>query len=789
MKTTAKTHSLIVAVLAGVSFISPSLLHAQTVVGGNGANATDSTVYSGSQSITKIGSNTVTLSGDNSYTGLTTVDQGRLVLGAGSGDYQHNASDFAINNASILSFGGVRFDLNNQTTGTVRTITFDAGGGNTFDTGTGVNLVDWRGSTYRSTGGARNFITGSSGLNINGGVTATLDVARGTDATTDLLVSTRFWNGGSLLKTGDGIATLTGTNSYSGTTTISAGTLQIGNGGTSGTLGAGAVTNNATLVFNRSDNPIVGNAISGTGEVIKTGAGNLRFSADNSYTGLTTVNQGRLILDAGSGVYLNNASDFLINNESTLAFSGFRFDLNNQTTGTARTITFGAGGGNTFDTGAGVNIVDWHGNTYRTTGGARNFITGSSGLNINTVPITLEVARGTDATTDLLISSRIYNAGSLVKTGDGIATLTGDNTYTGGTLVNAGTLILAGGSAVEGGSTATGPYTIGAGATLRVTAARFWFNGTPTFNFTADGGGTIDTATGVDFITGGNTTITTAGGARNQIIGSSGINLYVRTTTLNVARGTDATTDLLVSSRIYNAGSLVKTGDGIATLTGDNTYTGTTTVGAGTLAINGNNSGATGAVTVQSGATLAGSGTVGGATTIQSGATHAPGNSPGLQTFNSGLTYATGSTFQWELIGNTVDDRGLSFDGVDVSGGTLSIGTGVTSSLVFNTSGSSVSWADSFWASDRSWLVFANTNSPTLDSESLFDTIDLSTDSLGATLASVRTDASFAWNQQGNDVYLTYTAVPEPSTYALLILAAAGLAAHTWRQRRRRSGN
>jgi len=96
-----------------------------------------------------------------------------------------------------------------------------------------------------------------------------------------------------------------------------------------------------------------------------------------------------------------------------------------------RTITFGAGGGNTFDTGASVNIVDWHGNTYRTTGGARNFITGSSGLNINAAQITLDVARGTDATTDLLVSTHIFNVGSLVKTGAGVATLTGTNTYTG----------------------------------------------------------------------------------------------------------------------------------------------------------------------------------------------------------------------------------------------------------------------------------------------------------------------------------------------------------------------
>jgi autotransporter-associated beta strand protein len=459
MKTTTTTLFRTIALVVSASFLSSSPLQAQTVVGGDGANTTVSTVYSGSQSITKIGSNTVTLSGDNSYTGLTSVNQGRLVLGAGSGDYRFYASDFAINNASILSFGGVRFDLNNQTTGTVRTITFDAGGGNTFDTGTGVNLVDWHGSTYRSTGGMINFMTGSSGVNMSGSVVATLEVARGTDPEADLMVVTRFWNGGSLRKTGDGIAILTGANSYAGTTTIAGGTLQVGNGGTTGTLGAGAVTNNATLVFNRSDDTIVGNAISGTGAVIKSGTGTLQFSADNSYTGLTTVNQGRLVLGRGSGDYRNNASDFLITNGSTLAFSGARFDLNRETTGTARTITFGAGGGNTFDTGASVNIVDWHGNTYRTTGGARNFIAGSSGLNITAAQITLDVARGTDAATDLLVSTRIYNAGSLVKTGAGVATLTGTNTYTGTTTISAGELRI-------NGSIANSAVTVQSGASL-----------------------------------------------------------------------------------------------------------------------------------------------------------------------------------------------------------------------------------------------------------------------------------------------------------------------------------
>jgi hypothetical protein len=82
-------------------------------------------------------------------------------------------------------------------------------------------------------------------------------------------------------------------------------------------------------------------------------------------------------------------------------------------------------------------------------------------------------------------------------------------------------------------------------------------------------------------------------------------------------------------------------------------------------------------------------------------------------------------------------------------------------------------------------LVFDNANSPALLRTAVFDTINLSADSFGSTLNSVRSSASFAWNQQGTDVYLSYTAVPEPSTYGLLVLAAAALGFHAWRRRRR----
>jgi autotransporter-associated beta strand protein len=99
--------------------------------------------------------------------------------------------------------------------------------------------------------------------------------------------------------------------------------------------------------------------------------------------------------------------------------------------------------------------------------------------------------------------------------------------------------------------------------------------------------------------------------------------------------------------------SLVKIGSGVQTLVGANTYSGSTSVSAGTLLVNGDQSGATGAVTVAAGASLGGTGIVGGATTIQSGATLSPGASPGTLSFTQGLTLAAGGNYNWQILNAT----------------------------------------------------------------------------------------------------------------------------------------
>jgi autotransporter-associated beta strand protein len=100
----------------------------------------------------------------------------------------------------------------------------------------------------------------------------------------------------SLTKIGTGIFILTGSNTYSGPTTISGGALQIGDGGYSGTLGTASVADNAALIFNRYDNITIGNLVSGGGSLSQAGFGVLTLAAANTYSGSTYIFAGTLAL-------------------------------------------------------------------------------------------------------------------------------------------------------------------------------------------------------------------------------------------------------------------------------------------------------------------------------------------------------------------------------------------------------------------------------------------------------------------------------------------------------------
>lgn len=124
------------------------------------------------------------------------------------------------------------------------------------------------------------------------------------------------WDGHSLVKKGDGTLVLTGANSFSGTTTIDAGTLQIGNGGITGSV-AGNIVNGSKLVFSRSDSFSFAQTISGNGSLENIGNGLLTLSVVNAYTGNTILTAG--VISISSSANLGSENNQIVFNGGTLA--------------------------------------------------------------------------------------------------------------------------------------------------------------------------------------------------------------------------------------------------------------------------------------------------------------------------------------------------------------------------------------------------------------------------------------------------------------------------------------
>lgn len=160
--------------------------------------------------------------------------------------------------------------------------------------GAGTAQVNFDGATLRATASNAAFIGGFTGTELN-------IAAGGLNIDTGSFVDTAaspFTGVGALTKLGAGTLVLTGDSSYTGGTTISAGTLQLGNGDTSGSI-TGDVTNNGALAFDRSDTVVYNGQISGTGAVSQIGTGTTVLTGNNAYTGGTTISAGTLQLGSG----------------------------------------------------------------------------------------------------------------------------------------------------------------------------------------------------------------------------------------------------------------------------------------------------------------------------------------------------------------------------------------------------------------------------------------------------------------------------------------------------------
>lgn len=324
--------------LTGAGTIDNALAGTGTLTIG-GANATSTfngliKNTTGTTAITKTGTGTLTLTHANTHSGLTTIAQngGTLVitdpaaLGTGPVTIAKNGTN---SGTLALQLTGTN-TLTNTFNGFQSSTAFDGGGAAGIRNVSGNNKITSN-LTLTATGGNGITVQSDSGdgnfLELSGTISSTVnDNFRvfNFGGTGDGLVSGPIVNGLPTAafpckKDGSGTWTFTGTNTYTGSTTILQGTLRIGNGGTSGTLGAGGgVANNGTLAFNRSDALAVPNVISGTGSVVQSGGGVTTLSAENTYTGDTVVSAGTLELTHDS---LDDDADVRLTTGATLKLS------------------------------------------------------------------------------------------------------------------------------------------------------------------------------------------------------------------------------------------------------------------------------------------------------------------------------------------------------------------------------------------------------------------------------------------------------------------------------------
>jgi autotransporter-associated beta strand protein len=513
MKTTAKTHSLIVAVLAGASFISPSLLHGQFVVGTDGANATDATDYTGAESLEKVGTNTVSLIGNNTYTGGTTVTAGTLSIGDGgtsgsiTGNVLVNAgATLTFNRAGAVSLSGAVTGEGSITKFGEGTLTLSTAN-STYSGGTVIHSGTLR------LGGLNNLtsVVGSGTLTANPGTTIVLIANNPLGVDTSLVTPDVVLNGATLdggtrfagfrnLTLNDSTISRTssfwyknqpGTIAATGSSAIEGGIFYL-RPAAGATMPFDVATGGVLTVTSALRNDL------GTAGFAKTGAGTMVLSASNSFNGDTQVRDGTLQLAniaalSGSTLDLRAADiggvDFTVAGPQTYTLGGLSGSRNLDNAG--NTLAIGANNASTAYSGdlsgtggltkVGTGTLSLTGSS--TYGGPTTVAAGvlSIGAGGSTGAIAVDVLVNAGATLAfnradaVTFANVISGSGAVTKTGAGTLTLSATNTYTGTTTVSGG-LIVSGSIAdsatvVEnggwlGGTGTVGSLTIASGGTV-----------------------------------------------------------------------------------------------------------------------------------------------------------------------------------------------------------------------------------------------------------------------------------------------------------------------------------
>jgi len=776
---------------------------------GTSNNATFAGAISGTGGIEKLGTGAATLTGASNYTGTTAIREGVLAFNAGSisGNVAISGGELRSLQTTTLSgstnsTGGVisaatgtTLTLNGPTVGnriTIGSVGYEgtvlqniSGGNNSytlnivagsFQTTSG-NLaasiaVQERGTLLMTSSGMNTYdLSGSGKIIGTGGV---LDVYYG-DFSGVISGTAGLRTGNYELETG--VLLLTGENTYTGGSTLTGGSLQIGNGGTTGSIVSDVSTTTdsygykKSLIFNRSNDWTYGGSISGTGGVIKRGAGVVTLTGASSYENGTQIQAGTLALAGGGSLLSTGAVDIATgatfdiagitaasttigdltgSGAVTLGSKGLRFGTNNNATyagavsgtggltkdgsglvtlsgestysggttiteGTLRATSVSAlgadgltlNGGNLelandtglnfgrntllqqsatifsdrLTAGAGVThtlgTLSIGGQTLNVERGA-NVTSGTAGLNFGATTLTANNATFDTAAGTVLTLGALSGNYSFTKQGGGTMVLSAPSARSSGaTSLEGGTLRLENGSALwtgGGGNFAAEVGTLELAGDVATTfnvgsSYQVITNSSITSDRLTDGAGVMHTINTGFFI--GPRFFTLKKGA-HVTEGTAG--LFISSAQVGSSFSsldTDANTNLMLGNLMGSA-QLSKGGAGTLTLSGANSFTGSIGVDRGTLVVNGTNSELS-TVTVSSGATLAGTGSIGGTAKIEDGGILSPGNSPGTITLG-GLDLENASIVNFELsnpavIGGGVNDlikvtNNLDLDGI-----------------------------------------------------------------------------------------------------------------------------
>jgi len=655
---------------------------------------------------------------------------------------------------------------------------------------------------------------GNGTINVDG--TSTLNMNVNPTNTTFAITGT-----GGLAKSGSGTLRLAVTNNFTGGFDLQSGTILLNANGTAGVNGAfgtgtlrltGGTLSSSTTSSRAIDNSVQFNGTVTLGNATNTGlllfqTGTATLVSDSHLVTASNVNLNQSL--SGAFKLTKSGTGNLALNSSMAASTysgGFELVSGNVLTSNSTV----ASGGSVTNGPFGVGTVTLSGGAILSTGTNRtihNSITLNGTVAMytnNSTPVTHFISALGGGTTTVAADSTlnvggdnagvtlswqqvISGSGNLTKTGAGTLTITDSNSnFTGNLAILAGTVSV------------DAPGNLGANTLSRTTI--------------------IDNAT-LRF-----TGTTASGNNRTYSLGANGATFDVTSSGVSINGA--------IMDYEDQSGSLTKTGTGTLTLNATNTYSGGTTVAAGTLAVssatipgditnnaavifnqtsNGtysgnitgtgsltkigtgvltltnyglNYSGGTtvsagglrvegtlnGPVTVEAGADLSGSGYLDGAVSIAG--THSPGSSPGIQSFGNNLTYQADATVNWELTANTATqgDPTAVYDQINVAG-TLDFAGSTSLALSFNGAGSGVNWNDAFWDANRSWKIYDTA------SVSNFGNLGLVTsnwaDGSGNLFDTVLAGAGFSLSQAGNDVFLNYAApIPEPATAAALLGAA-----------------